>query len=177
MLVMLFIRCTHVSVAAAVVAAAVVLGCGLIGAPVQAQGTGSSFVQQPWRDGGAAAISNPYGGEYVYSAKPPTDGRAVAAIAAIVLGERRRTEFTLFSAEEEEALWRLRDRQLHPEPVEPKPAIRAAKRVAKLTIPSVEWPKVVVVGGKTCVPTLQFSDAPDWRDHLVCWSSGAQRVE
>lgn len=173
MLVMLFIRRTHVSVvAAAVVAAAVVLG-GLI-TPAQAQGTGSSFVQQPWRDGGAAVISNPFGGEYVYSTKPRTDGRLVAAIA---LGERRRTDFTLFSAEEEEALWHLRDRQLHPEPVEPKPAIRAAKRVAKLTIPSVEWPKVVVVGGKTCVPTLQFSDAPDWRDHLVCWSSGAQRVE
>ena len=149
-------------------------GCGLIGAPVQAQGIGSTFAGQAWRDGGAAAISNPYGGEYVYSAKPPTDGRVVAAI---VLGERRRTEFTLFSAEEEEALWRLRDRQLHPEPVEPKTAIRAARRVAKLAVSSIAWPKVVVGGGKTCVPTLQFSDAPDWRDHLVCWSSEAQRVE
>ena len=34
------------------------------------------------------------------------------------------------------------------------------------------WPKVVQQGDKVCVPKLDFSEQPDWRDHLWCFNKG-----
>jgi hypothetical protein len=123
-------------------------------------------------DGGGANIANAYGGVYVYRALVPADGRLPSRA---LLGERTRTEFSLFSAEEEDALWHLRDRLLHPAPP-PAPRKHLAPRRSALDDPAL-WPKVVVTGTKTCVPELAFSESTDWREHLVCWSTEARRVE
>lgn len=146
-----------------------------VGLAPYARAQTNDFEARPMTDGGGANIANPYGGVYVYRAALPDDGRRPSRA---VLGERARTEFTLFSAEEEDALWRMRDRLLHPAP---PLSVRRTRQVTS-THPALAdrrlvWPKVVLQGSRTCVPELAFSEAPDWREHLVCWSSEVRRVE
>jgi hypothetical protein len=135
----------------------------------------SSFEARPASDGGGATIANPYGGEFVYRAQPVSDGRRPGHY---LLGERIRDEFTLFSAEEEEALWRLREQFSSPSTVTPRIFARSLPRVHRtVKTAAIDWPRVVVQGTKTCVPHLAFSELADWRDHLVCWSSETRVVE
>jgi hypothetical protein len=96
----------------------------------------------------------------------------------LVFGAPKRDEFELFSAQEEEALWNLREaqRQAHARAMHP-PAIRHAAQSKPKRAPSIEWPKVVVSGGSTCVPTREFADSPQWREHLVCWNHTANAME
>jgi hypothetical protein len=92
-----------------------------------------------------------------------------------IVGRPPRQTYDLFSAQEEDALSQMRADQLA--------AIGASQQRARLrrtrfhAKPQVNWPKVVVVGDKTCVPTLSHASDPDWKDHLVCWSAGDSRVE
>ena len=142
----------------------------------------SHYVWQTARDGGGAVVHSAFGGEYIYSAAGAStaaaDGRRAFRFA---LGKPARTEYTLFSAEEEVALWKLREQ--HRRRDDP-PVPRAVKRAAssrvpepRIAAPSVDWPKVVVLAGRTCVPQAEFEHSPHWREHLVCWLKETQRVE
>ena len=128
----------------------------------------------PYVDGGAV-IESPQGGDYVYSNDIPDDGRRSQRL---MLGKAPRPNFDLFSEKEEAALWQTREAMVAAE--QAKRAQRArrvghhAKRVAR---PIVNWPKVIVVGEKTCVPTREFAASSDWQKHLVCWDRGSRHVD
>ena len=147
----------------AIAAVAATLACSARG---DGAATVERYVWQATRDGGAAVVQNPAGGQWVYARGDFVDGRPQGRFA---LGKPARTEYTLFSAEEEEALWELRQKRLAP----PKP--RQHKQLAHRE--PMNWPRVVLRGTSTCVPERGFSDADDWQQHLVCWSKEAQRVE
>ena len=147
----------------AITAVAAAFACS---ARSQGAATFESYVWQATRDGGAAVVQNRAGGQWVYARSDFADARPQARFA---LGKPARTEYTLFSAEEEEALWQLRQKQLAPR----KP--RHEKQFARRE--PLNWPRVVLRGTAVCVPELSFSKADDWQQHLVCWSEEAQRVE
>ncbi|MDN4571863.1 hypothetical protein DBB29_24710 [Pandoraea cepalis] len=92
-----------------------------------------------------------------------------------MLGKVPRETFVLFSAQEEEALFRARSVKL----AEIANAHRkhALKRATSHRSVQLDWPKVVIDGDRTCVPTPDFASAIDWKEHLVCWNKGVERVE
>jgi len=121
---------------------------------------------------GAAVIDSPQGGDYVYSNRDTDDGRRQQRF---MLGKAPRQNFDLFSEKEEAALWNTREAMLAPKrPASPRRAGHHAKRQVGLAL---NWPKVIVVGEKTCVPSSGFASSVDWQKHLVCWDKGARRVE
>ena len=133
----------------------------------------SRFERQYGHEGGAAVIHEPFGGAYVYSQGGQSDGRMVQHL---VLGRVPRTEFVLFSAEEELALWNLREKQRRDieRALEPVLPIHHAPRPQPVAI---NWPKVIVEGATTCVPETPFADQPDWASHLVCLNGATAALE
>ena len=133
----------------------------------------SRFERQYGHEGGAAVIHEPFGGAYVYSQGGQSDGRMVQHL---VLGRVPRTEFVLFSAEEELALWNLREKQRRDieRALEPVLPIRHTPRPQPVAI---NWPKVIVEGATTCVPETPFADQPDWASHLVCLNGATAALE
>ena len=125
------------------------------------------FVARSSELSGPVVIQYPAGGDWTYTANDPDDARPVGRFA---VGKLARTEYTLFSAEEEAALWKLRETQLAP----PQPPVRPGASPRKVP---VQWPHVVLRSGKTCVPAQGFADADDWPEHLTCWSLENHRVE
>ncbi|WP_423383576.1 hypothetical protein [Burkholderia sp. LMG 32019] len=121
---------------------------------------------------GAAVIESPQGGDYVYSNRDADDGRRSQRF---MLGKAPRQNYDLFSEKEEAALWNTREAMLVPKHTV---SSRRAGHHAKHQVGSaLNWPKVIVVGEKTCVPSSGFASAVDWQKHLVCWDKGARRVE
>ncbi|CAE6841851.1 hypothetical protein [Paraburkholderia aspalathi] len=133
---------------------------------------GVTFVAHGPYAAGAATVQPANGGVYVYSSKPVDDGRRSMRF---MVGKPSRQTYDLFSAEEETALYQVRADKLA--------AIAAARNRARLrhvgfhAHPKLNWPKVVLVRDKTCVPQLPFASSADWKEHLVCWSAGDARVE
>lgn len=137
----------------------------------------SRFVWQAALDVGGAVLLAPHGGAYVYASSEPSDGRvAQRFVQRFAIGRTPRTEFVLFSADEEEALWTLRDRQRFPQAYLPARPVRDLPRPIAAPRVAIDWPKVVVADGRTCVPTGDFADAADWRSHLVCWVRASREV-
>lgn len=148
-----------------VAASLALLGTACLAEPAQ---DASHFTWQAGREAGAATLQPPYGGEYVYSVVERLDGRIEQRFP---IGKPLRTEFELFSADEEAALWQLREQLLHPVHL-PYPSQRPRRARSAAVVagrPSIDWPKVIVRDGRTCVPQSSFADAPDWASHLICW--------
>ena len=140
-------------------------------------------------------VLEPADGQYVYSDRSP-EGRARARFP---IGKAPRSEYELFSAEEQRGLQSLRDRllaaQAHPAeadelatrpprvPRSQAPA-RHTKHLATACAPATHsgqlealpWPKVVQDGTCTCVPKLEYADKADWRDHVWCFDNGDGHV-
>jgi hypothetical protein len=136
-------------------------------AMVEPQRDASRFAWQYGHEAGGSTLHNPYGGQYVYSQTDLPDGRLPQLL---ILGKAVRDEYVLFSAQEEEALWKLREQLLRER--EPAPPVRHhAEHRRRLAL---DWPKVVVDGDETCVPESAFADSADWRGHLLCWLGGAR---
>jgi hypothetical protein len=121
---------------------------------------------------GVIEIAPAEGGEYVFSSKPQGDGRRHMRF---MLGKPQRLEYDLFSGEEEAALAKARDEQFA---ADREAYTRAHRpRVHRAVAPKLNWPKVVVAGDRTCVPSAGHANDADWKDHLVCWNAGSQHVE
>jgi hypothetical protein len=150
----------------AIALAASTLVCTPFASQAQALGSVERYIWRQTEDGGAALIQNPAGGEWAYTTSDLPDGRKQARFA---LGKLARTEYTLFSAEEEAALWSLRQAQRTPSPK------ARTRRVAHHD--PIRWPRVVLKDGKTCVPWVSFSEGEDWLQHLTCWSREDRRVD
>lgn len=133
---------------------------------------GVTYAPQAPYVSGEAVIAPPQSGAYVYSSRPQNDSRGTMRF---MLGHASRQNYDLFSASEEAALWRTREIQR--EEVAAANARALARRVHHRSGPKLDWPKVVLVGDKTCVPQTSFANAADWQQHVVCWSSGDRRVE
>ena len=147
--------------------------CAVATAATAQPADASHFVWQSALDAGGAVLQTPHGGAYVYASIEPSDGRVAQRF---VIGRVARTEFVLFSADEEQALWTLRDRQRFPKAYLPARPVRELPRPSAAPRAAIDWPKVVVADGRTCVPTGDFADAADWRSHLVCWVRATREV-
>ncbi|PRZ44860.1 hypothetical protein BX589_14327 [Paraburkholderia fungorum] len=121
---------------------------------------------------GAAVIAPANGGAYVYSTAPFNDGRGTTRF---MLGLPPRQNYDLFSAQEEAALWQMREAQR--KVITQANARARTRHVHRGGSPKLNWPKVLLVGDKTCVPQTGFANASDWQQHVVCWSAGDRRVE
>jgi hypothetical protein len=144
--------------------------------PVTCRAAGSSdgiaFEQHGAYTQGPVVIQQPQGGEYVYSSALPADDRRPMRF---MMGKPQREDYELFSGKEEAALVGMRDAEL----ARIADAARARIRPRRISHPKpkLNWPKVVVIDDRTCVPELGYATAADWKDHLVCWNAGTNRVE
>lgn len=142
------------------------------------------------RQAGAVPLEHSFGGLYAYSAPSaaPTASTASAAAPAsrLVIGPRPISQFVLLSAEEEAAMWSLRERQRSAVTSTSASALaslgasyRRRHRQAGTAGASActNVPRVVESEDKTCVPDLAHASAPDWREHLVCWVKQLRVVE
>lgn len=128
----------------------------------------SSYIKTEGYSAGWVNVSQPQGGVYIYT--PPTPDSRVKA-QPFKVGRAERQTYQFFSAQEEEALWLLREQKNAAARVElleqEASSIAGRHRPAKL---SFDWPKVLVRGPEICVPVLDHSDAKDWQQYLTCWS-------
>jgi hypothetical protein len=147
----------------------------------------------PAREDGstAATVAEPADGQFVYSSEL-LHARPGARFA---VGATPRTDFVLFSAEEQRALDVLSERQEPAVPSQeqgavvhsaPSSVLNLVRRRARHTHravacpvdaktpagSAVSWPKVAHDGQRVCVPKLEFADQPDWRDHMWCFDKG-----
>lgn len=136
---------------------------------------GVAFVPHaPYVEGGAV-IESPQGGDYVYSKDIPDDGRRPQRF---MLGKAPRPNYDLFSEKEEAALWNTREAMVAAEQAKrAQRARRTGHHAKRASRPSLNWPKVIVVGEKTCVPTREFATSPEWQKHLICWDRGSRHVD
>jgi len=140
-------------------------------------------------------VLEPADGQFLYSGEVQR-GRPHARFA---IGNPPRTDFVVYSAEEQVGLQALRDR-LGAGAATPasgaasstptatmarlsRPAVHQAtpKRVCSPAKPAVAltdlaWPKVVRDDNKVCVPKLEFAEQSDWRDHVWCFDKGDGNV-
>ena len=143
-------------------------------------------------DTGAVTLVQRFGGQYVYTAQPAPAPLLTGRLALGAQGRALRDDFELLSGEEEQALWGMREHQrehLREGDRERQRTANAATarvapaegdghwRPARRGLQAVHWPRVVEAQAKTCVPTLAFAQADDWREHLVCWIKEQRRVE
>ena len=174
------------------IAALVVLT--LVHATSRADDPGITFHAAPNEQAAAseqASVSHPAGGEFVY-AQASANARPRVRFA---VGVAPRSDFTVFSAEEQAELENLRQRELakqssrivtaaasqrldHPARHAPRLRAKAAcETKAETQSPaSSKLPKVVHDGSRVCVPKLDFAEQPDWREHLWCFNRGDSSV-
>lgn len=140
-------------------------------------------------------VLEPADGQFLYSGET----QKARPRARFAIGSVPRTEFVVYSAEEQVGLQALRDR-LAASAVTPassaasatstaaaahmsRPLLRHASPKAVCTpakpdvaLADIAWPKVVREDDKVCVPKLEFAEQSDWRDHVWCFDKGDGNV-
>ncbi|PTT93020.1 hypothetical protein DBR42_00845 [Pelomonas sp. HMWF004] len=129
-------------------------------------------------------IELPNDGQYVYRNKADHAGTPDSRV--FMLGRPARQDFKYLSQAEQTALWNYRQEHYVAQANAAKreaearaaqaaaTAARARMVEARFTSSAatsnarINWPRVVVMGNKICVPQLAYSEASDWRDHLTC---------
>jgi hypothetical protein len=135
-------------------------------------GSAVTYVDHASYSGGAAAILPATGGLYVYSTAGREDSRRQQRF---ILGKVPRQTYVFFTEQEEDALYRARSARQSE--IENERRKLAVKRSTSRRSPQLNWPKVLVVGDRTCVPISEYANAANWKEHLTCWNEGAARVE
>jgi hypothetical protein len=134
----------------------------------------SNFVKSPTQEADWVVVVNPQGGQYLYVPKA-NDRRENRP--AFFVGRPEAQKFQLHSAEEEDALWRIRAQNAQVLSVVANlPVNRVVTEYSKQKKHLI-WPKVELRGDLTCVPELAFSDLVNWQSHSVCWNQGKSHVE
>jgi hypothetical protein len=101
----------------------------------------------------------------VHGAREQT--KQAAPIKVFMVGKPQRQDFVFLTAQEQEDLWNYRQK-LREDMIKaalPKPVV---VKTHKNAIATLNWPHVIVEGSKVCVPSLDYSEAVDWKDHLLC---------
>lgn len=141
------------------------------------------------------AVLEPAEGQFLYSG----EAQKVRPRARFAIGNAPRTDFVVYSAEEQVGLQALRDRlaAAAATPASGSASARSTETIAHLTRPAIHhatpkrvcspakpevaltdlaWPKVVRDDNKVCVPKLEFAEQSDWRDHVWCFDKGDGNV-
>lgn len=124
----------------------------------------ASFMERGLVGAGSANATSPNQGAYVYT--PQQDQRK--RYAAFLVGAPKRQEYDLFSDQEEQALWEVKQSLLAPYVTK----VRHAGHTLLASASKELWPRVVVQGERVCVPVLPYANGDDWREHLTCWTKG-----
>lgn len=135
-------------------------------------------------DAGAAAVEEPAGGQYVYSSEHPKPRPHVR----FAIGSAPRSDYTVYSAEEQHALEALAERNTIEQRAAAPRVSRAVHQLAAVRLAhhpvacvkdesaphpaGLSAPKVLREGNKVCVPRMEFADQADWRDHVWCFDKG-----
>lgn len=136
--------------------------------------TSATFAELPPSAIGAANLVHPYGGTYVYG--PEARDQRVP-MKAIPIGAFERRSYSFFSAQEEQALLALYQKQANDALVQQENVRHKSRSSAHpspmkrrgFSTAGLNWPKVVVREGSICVPSLAQSESTDWKNFLVCW--------
>ncbi len=124
--------------------------------------TEAYFKSIPMYSSGAANIQEQNGGTYVYGSQK--DFRKESK--PIVLEKNRATYYELVTIQEEEALLQMRDKILGERLLKEQVRQRRAYLAA---VKKLDWPKVVVIENKVCVPTIASSGSRDWKADMTCY--------
>jgi hypothetical protein len=128
------------------------------------------YTQQETHGEGWVNVSPATKGVYVH--KPNATHESGRPKEVFMVGKAPRQDFDYLTAEEQEGIWHYRQKIIDDR--------REAMRIAALppaatksvhtqgTLSKLKWPRVIVDGSAVCVPKLEFSEATDWGDHLVC---------
>lgn len=135
----------------------------LAGFSLNAHAEKTAFKERAPYASGAAEIQPFAGGEYVYDTQE-VDTRIVSK--AFISSQVKRTDFSFFTADEEEALLRFKDKEIE-KLVKQKLLEQRSLHLNKKK--NYLWPKVVLRGSLICVPEIENSEAIDWREHLTCY--------
>lgn len=136
----------------------------------------ASYIRSSTYPAGWVNITTPQEGMHIYT-QPTIDTRRKTQ--AFSVGRPERQTYSFFSAQEEEALWLLREKKnlaIAASLNESGPR-RSLHHRHTLSASSIGWPKVLVRGDEICVPMLEHSDSKDWAEHLKCWSREAAHVQ
>lgn len=134
------------------------------------QAQDSRFVEKNRLQSGWSDVQLPLGGEFEYG-RSKADGRPKEVF---MVGMPKRTLFVYLSAQEQKALWEMRQREIEKTQAQESVVVKKLVRHKSVVI---EWPKVIVKGDQTCVPEIHFSDSPDWKEHLVCWNHWKKGID
>lgn len=117
---------------------------------------------------GPVLIAEPIEGMYTF--QTPSTNKNQPNIPAVFLGKLNKQQHVIFTAEQQEQLWKFRQKLIREaSAVTPKPSKHKYIRKAK---PALKWPRTVVNGNEICVPELLYSEQADWKEHLTCTSIG-----
>lgn len=125
------------------------------------------YVGQGMAGNGWVNVSPPTDGLYVHGKKKQENRPR----QVFMVGKPTRQDFVFLNAQEQEGVWRYRQAQLdalRKAALSHLPHTTDVKIAHKNYLAGLSWPRVVVAGNKVCVPEMEFSDANDWRDHLIC---------
>lgn len=131
------------------------------------------YIKQGNYAGGWANVSPATQGNYANGASKPT----VRPTPVFLVGKPVRQEYIYLSAQEQDDLWHYRQSMreaMKKAALLTQSAVATPKPVNKNIYANVKinWPRVTVQGKKVCVPVLSYSEAADWKDHLVCTELG-----
>jgi hypothetical protein len=127
------------------------------------------YIEQGTTGSGWVNVRPATDGIYVHGASKTKEANRPDQV--FMVGTPPRQDFVFLNAQEQEGIWRYRQAQ--------REALRKAAKAAlphpvdiqtshKKYLASLNWPRVVVEGNQVCVPDVEFSDAHDWKDHLLC---------
>ncbi len=124
------------------------------------------YVTQGSFNNGWVNLSPATGGIYVHGVK---DQIKQPQIKVLMVGKPSRQDFVYLSLQEQADIWKYRQELLESmRKVALPSAAVAAKTLHKKSIAGLDWPRVIVEGSQVCVPSFDYSDADNWKDHLVC---------
>lgn len=128
----------------------------------------SEFIQKQSKQIGWTKYQYPLNGEYVYQTNSK-DTRLQNK--PILIDKPQRTQYEFMSAEEQAHLQQLQTDNENISSLESTAPINKTKhhhKHLKRVKSNLKWPRIIVQDDDVCVPTLEFSEAEDWKDHLTC---------
>lgn len=127
---------------------------------------GVGYIKKDTYSSGWGYVKPANDGLYVHGVQNQKDNRPDQVF---MVGKPPRQDFDAFTASEEEGLWRYRHHEQALIEAAQKAAVKLAQSAERKThLLNLKWPRITVNGNKVCAPSLEDSESPDWKDHLLC---------
>ncbi len=147
----------------------VCLGSAAIAAPLDARDD-VVYTEQETHGAGWANVTPATNGGYVH--EPNASHETGRTTEVYMVGKAPRQDFDYVTAEEQEGLWhyrqKIREEMLEAMRIAALPPAQTKAARARGMLSGLQWPRVIVDGSAVCVPKLEYSEAKDWGEHLVC---------